>query len=535
MFCSKFIQKILRGLCFALGLAVLSTSFTSYADKEDDIAANQAMTVESNTWDEWPTGPIVSAKAAILMEAETGTILYAKNIHSQEYPASTTKILTSLIAIENCKMDDMVTFSWDAVHDIDPGSNHIAIDVGEQLSIEDCLKAILIRSANEVSFAVAEHIAGGHWETFSTIMNERARELGALNSNFVNPNGLPNEEHVTTAYDLAMIGRAFFANEILCKITLTKQLHLYPTETQPDEIWENNQMSLLPGKEYAYDYIVGCKTGYTNDARSCLVSCAEKDGMKLICVVLRDESPYQYEDTISLFEYGFSNFEKRSVAQNETQYNIGNDTFLYSGSDIFGNSQPILALNQSDYVVLPKTADFEDMDSTISYDTESETEAALITYTYHGVNVGTASIDFALGKQSNYQFEISTGEDLTSPIENTENSNTSKNNPTADDITSFSDKTDENTTDESPSFIFVNIEKILIVVGIVIGILIIILIIMMILKNYQFNSPQNNRRLRTSERKRRTQYYNSVSPDLRRKRRQQIADAKRRQRKARRH
>ena len=158
------------------------------------------------------------------MDADTGAILYAKNIHQQEYPASTTKILTTLIASERCSMDEIVDFSYDAVHDIDPGSNHIAIDPGEQLTMEECLNAILIRSANEVSFAVAEHISGTTWQDFAPIMNERAKELGCVDSNFVNPNGLPNEDHYTSAYDLAMIGRAFFANEALCKMTMTHML-----------------------------------------------------------------------------------------------------------------------------------------------------------------------------------------------------------------------------------------------------------------------------------------------------------------------
>lgn len=523
---NKFITRL--GCCL-LGLSVLGSSFTSHATtiKEDSIAVNQAIAVESNARTDWPQGPIVSASSAILMEAETGVILYEKNIHAQEYPASTTKILTTLIAAETCAMDEMVTFSYKATHDIDPGSNHIGMDADEQLPMEDCLKAILIRSANEVSFAVAEHIAKDNWEAFAPIMNERAKELGAINSNFVNPNGLPNEEHVTTAYDLAMIGRAFFDNELLCKMTMTKQLHLYPTEVQPDEIWENNQMSLLPGKEYAYEYLVGCKTGYTNAARSCLVSCAEKDGLKLICVVLKDEAPYQYEDTIALFEYGFSNFEKRNISENETKYDLGSNTLSYSEEDIFGSSQPILSVNKEDYVVLPKTADFNTMKATVSYETSSEEEAALIRYTYHDVFVGSASIDFALGKQADYTFEVSTGEDITSE----ETTNASTNTGETKDTTPSDQK---EAKDETPSFFFVNIKNIMIIVGCIVGVVIIGLIIMTFLKNYQINIPSRNRRISNRINRHRLLYKEDLSVDLRKKRKQQIADAKRRQRRARR-
>lgn len=516
-------RKALQGLAAVLGLSLTISALPVQASKkEDTILANQAVDVESNQWTAWPTGPVVSAESAILMEAETGIILYEKNIHKQQYPASTTKILTTLIAIESCALDEMVTFSYKATHDIDPGSNHIGIDANEQLSMEDCLKAILIRSANEVSFGVAEHIAKASWENFAPIMNERAKELGCLNSNFVNPNGLPNEEHVTTAYDLAMIGRAFFANELLCKMTLTKQLHLYPTENQPDEIWENNSMALLPGKEYAYEYIVGCKTGYTNAARSCLVSCAEKDGLKLICVVLRDESPLQYEDTIALFEYGFSNFEKRNVSQNETRYNIDTNNFFYNDNDIFGSSQALLNLNKDDYVIMPKTAPFSEAASTISYDTDSEAEAALITYTYHGKYIGEASIDFALGNKADYQFELSDVEDITPSI----------NAVTSDTEDSNSSETTAATQDE-PSFFFIDWKKIFIVAGLIAGILFIAAIILSILSNYQINPKRGSRRLDSGRRRNRRYGQQYVSTDLQKKRKQQIAEAKRRLRRTR--
>lgn len=509
----KFIKRLGT---FLLTASVLGSSFTTHGakDKEEIILENQAIPVESNQRENWPMGPIISAGSAILIEAKTGTILYEKNIHSQEYPASTTKILTTLIAMERCSMDEMVTFSYKATHDIDPGSNHIGMDTGEQLPMEDCLKAILIRSANEVSFAVAEHIAGDTWEHFAPIMNERAKELGCLNSNFVNPNGLPNEEHVTTAYDLAMIGRAFFENELLCKMTLTKQLHLYPTDVQPDEIWENNHMLLIPGKEYAYEYLVGCKTGYTNAARNTLISCAEKDGLRLICVVMREEAPYQYEDTITLFEYGFNNFTKKNIAENETRYSLGDEAPFSSDQDIFGSSKPILNLNAHDFVVLPKTATFQDMQTSISYNTASSKDAATITYTYNGVTVGTAHVQFAPDAMEDYEFEsVSTGEGLDN---NKNNSSKSK---------------EENDT---PSFIFFNIKVILIVLGCLAGGFIICLLGRLFLQNYQINLPKFRRRPLIRKRRRQKFHSSKLSFDAQQQRKQQIKEAKRRHKNARR-
>lgn len=220
---------------------------------EERIRDQQEMTVESNEIPGWPAGPVVTAESAILIEAETGAILYAKNIHARQYPASTTKILTTLIASEQCSLDEWVTFSREAVFDTPRDSNHIAMDVGQQLTMEDCLNAILIRSANEVSFAVAEHISGGSWQDFSEIMNARAAELGCVDSHFANPNGLPDENHYTSAYDLAMIGKAFFANEMLCRISLTPRLHILPNDHMPYEKLENSKMELLPGRSYAYE------------------------------------------------------------------------------------------------------------------------------------------------------------------------------------------------------------------------------------------------------------------------------------------
>lgn len=465
-------QKYIRLVTALLlgGSLLCSQALSVCADtqsNEDRLEAQRAMAIQSNETPNWPAGPVVSAEAAILMEADTGTILYSKNIHQKEYPASTTKILTTLIATEQCSLDEVVTFSHDAVFDNPPGSSGIAMDVGQTLTMEQCLNAILIRSANEVCFAVAEHITGTtDWSVFAEIMNNRAKELGCLNSNFVNPNGLPDENHYTTAYDLAMIGRAFFANEMLCKISLSRRLEIPASGTIPEAKIENNAMQIIPGGAYAYEYLVGCKTGYTNAARSCLVSCAEKDGMRLICVVLRDEAPLQYEDTISLFNYGFSNFEKVNVSQSETKYNIEDSNRFYGGSDIFGNSKPLLTLNKNDYIILPRTASFEATSSSISYETGNKEDAAIIAYTYHGVAIGTVHVNFSM-EESGYAFDTL---------------------PEEQDVP----QTDE----EEKSVVFINIMRVLIVAGIAAAVLLVVLFVRLILRNYQFSSPMRRRNRR---------------------------------------
>ena len=514
--------------------------------KEENIAYNQSLAVQSNAVANWPTGPVISAESAILMDADTGAILYAKNIHQKEYPASTTKILTTLIASERCSMDEIVDFSYDAVHDIDPGSNHIAIEPGEQLTMEECLNAILIRSANEVSFAVAEHISGTTWQDFGDIMNERAKELGCVDSHFVNPNGLPNEEHYTSAYDLAMIGRAFFANEALCKMTMTHMLHILPSERQPDDIMEVNKMELIPGGKYAYPYLVGCKTGYTDVARSTLVSCAEKDGMKLICVVMKDENPNYYEDTIALFDYGFSNFQRANISQTETKYNIDNAGAFYSGNDIFGNSKPILQLNQNDSITLPNTITFRDAVSAISYDNTAPGQAAVITYTYNDVVLGTASIDFTASEKGSSVFGDETtgttdGAEATAATQ--EPDSTGATQPTegaaadepADEgggiptATQPAASGEEDTASGGPAVIFINVIKVFFwILGIAAAIFL-VLLTRAFIKNYHFAHRSTRLTWRFGRRRKRSRSrYRSVDQDLQSRRREAIRQAKKR-------
>lgn len=431
-----------------------------------EVEDRAALPIETNAIEDWPEGPVISAQSAILIDAESGVILYAKNIHEPLYPASTTKLLTCLIALENCSLDEVVTFSYDAIFDTPRDSSNIALDVGNELTMEQCLNAILIASANEVAFGVAEHITGTSWQDFAVLMNERAAELGCVDSHFVNPNGLPDDNHYTSAYDLAVIGRAFFANELLCRISSSTRLELPPTDKQPKHIIENARNQILAGRTYAYEYLVGSKTGYTIAARSSLVSCAERDGMKLIAVVLADEAPSQYTDTIALFNYGFGNFERLNVSKTETRFQIDNAGFFYSSHDIFGNSKPILSLNTADCIVLPKTASFADAAYSISYDTEEENTAAVITYTYHDWFVGSVSVDFAKQPESPYSFE-STPSDAS-----------------------------KEAASNGQRVIFINIFKVLLCIVGTAGAIILIILLRAFLKSYQFATRDRSGRRR---------------------------------------
>lgn len=382
----------------------LSSQLTAFAAPSAQELAEQRknLPIQSNSYENWPDGPQVSAQSAIVMDVDSGAVLYAKNIDEKLYPASTTKILTCLLAVENAQMDERVEFSYDAVFGVPRDGSNMGIDVGEILPMEDCLYGILVGSANEVAAAVGEHI-GGDTETFLQMMNDRAKELGCKNTNFMNANGLHDENHYTTAYDLALIGRAFFSNDYLANIANTKRVHFEPTPTQPDDFYLNNKNKLVNG-EIKYQYYLGGKTGYTSYAKQTLVSCAEKDGMRLVCVVMKEETPDQFNDTVTLFNYAFSNFKKIKVSEVETKYTIENTGFYNSGQDIFGSSKSILQLDSNGYIVIPSTVEFADVKSTISYDDLKDGQVANIKYTYNDIFVGNVSVNLSPNTE-NYDFE----------------------------------------------------------------------------------------------------------------------------------
>ena len=383
---------------------MLNSTLPAYAKETAEDLANirKNLPIQSNSYENWPDGPQVSSQSAIVMDVDSGAVLYAKNIDERLYPASTTKILTCLLAVENAKMDEMVEFSHDAVFGVPRDGSNMGIDVGEILPMEDCLYGILVGSANEVAAAVGEHV-GGDTETFLQMMNDRAKELGCKNTNFMNANGLHDDNHYTTAYDLALIARAFFSNDYLANIANTPRVHFEPTATQPDDFYLNNKNKLV-SKEIKYEYYLGGKTGYTKEAKQTLVSCAEKDGMRLVCVVMKEETPDQFNDTVTLFNYGFSNFKKIKVSNVETKYTTNNTGLFDAGQDIFGSSKSILELDKNSYIVIPGSAEFADIESAISYDNLSENQIARINYTYNGIFVGSVPVNLAENTES-YDFE----------------------------------------------------------------------------------------------------------------------------------
>lgn len=249
----------------------------------------------------------IEAEAAVLIDAETGCVIYDKNKDVQKFPASITKIMTATLALENAKLDERVLFSHQAVFSLPYNSSHIAMDEGESLSMEQSLYAIMLESANEVSNAVAEHL-GGTNEGFAEMMNKKAKELGAVNTHFTNPHGLHDENHYTTAYDMALIMQAAIKNPEFLKIITTQSMKLPPTEKQPLERPLNNSHKMIySGNSNYHENVVGGKTGFTTEAGNTLVTYAKKDDKNLIAVILHDSSAKAaYTDTKALLNYGFN-------------------------------------------------------------------------------------------------------------------------------------------------------------------------------------------------------------------------------------
>lgn len=339
--------------------------------------------------DYWPKqSEEIEAGAAILMDVDTGTILYKKNINETYYPASITKILTTLIAIENSTMDEIVTFSEDSVYKTE-GSG-IWRDIGEKMTMEQCLYAVMLESANECAYAVAEHI-GGTMQKFVKMMNAKAKALGCKNSHFNNPHGLPDEKHYVTAKDMAIIARAAYENETFRLLCGTKRYTIPKTNKHNEVTPMVNHHKMLYPKDtdaYLYDYCTGGKTGYTVAAGHTLVTYAQKDGMTLLAVILNGSSPKYWNETRTLFEFGFENFNMCNVAE----YAEINDSDTEEKYDSLNTNEPYAQIDPQSRIILPKTVNFSKTTMEISYENLPENVLAQLKYTYGKRKIGTADI-----------------------------------------------------------------------------------------------------------------------------------------------
>ena len=293
-------RKIITTIFITIIFAILIPFIPVYADDEVQSDENNLK---------------IYAEAALLIDTNTQKILYNKNAKERKYPASTTKILTAIITIENCNLDDKVIVDYDSIMAVPSGYTVAALQVGEELTVKQLLQVLLVHSANDAANVLAKHV-GGSIESFASMMNTKANEIGCQDSHFLNPSGKHEDEHYTTAYDLALIMKYCMKNSTFKELVSSKSCIIPATNKYPERVFTNtNDLLVVDTREiasnYYYPYAIAGKTGYTTEAKNCLVTVAKKDDIELICVVLgclkTDEGlSARFVDTKALFEYGYN-------------------------------------------------------------------------------------------------------------------------------------------------------------------------------------------------------------------------------------
>lgn len=370
----------------------------------------------------WPKGPAkksLSSASAIVMELSTGSVLYSKNIHARHFPASITKIMTAMLTLENCSLSETVTFTEEEAR-LEYGSSSCYSEPGETFSIEQLLYGIMLQSANEMCVAAADHVSGTV-EDFVGLMNDRVASLGLKDTHFMNPNGLHDEDHYTSAYDMACIAREAWKNPTFQKITGTKTYAMGATnKRKAKEILGGqllNHHQMLNGynyPKYQYQYCVGGKTGFTSLALSTLVTYAEKDGMQLVAVIMKARDPKQgepneYTDTSRILDFAFEKYKKYRVDAASSEIN---EHLFNTFDSYFNTKESPLRLSGESTVVLPDGVDISKAKQKVAYNTgakltEGENIIGTVTYTYGGHTVGYSDIIYDTTETNSHLDEAS--------------------------------------------------------------------------------------------------------------------------------
>lgn len=345
---------------------------------------------------DWPEPPEIESAAAVIIEASTGAILYNKNAYEAYYPASTTKLMTSLLAIEQCPLSDIVTCSRDSVETIGWDSSRIGLVAGESIDMENALYAILLASANEVSYAVAEHI-GGTMENFVAMMNKKASDLGCVNTHFMNPHGLDDEQHYSCPYDLALIAKKAIEYTTFRRISGSYN-HKIPETNKNEHRWISNTHPHIK-KNVVYEGVFAGKTGSTSLAGNCLVTCAERDGMTIICAIMKAPNRDTVNrDTVILLDYAFDNFTLTPLTASETTSKNAFPVLFEDEEALIADVSSPLSVSDAS-LVLPKGAVYNDLTKEISLVpsvafTSGENVIGKVSYYYADNYVGSGEIIF---------------------------------------------------------------------------------------------------------------------------------------------
>lgn len=338
---------------------------------------------------DWTKGPQIEGESAILVDMFTGAVLYSKNADKAQYPASITKIMTALLGCENLDPSQKFTMSQSAAYGIsDSNSSSIYADTGEEFTIEQALMAVMLQSANEMTLAVAE-LTTGSTKKFVEQMNLKARQLGCTNTHFNNPNGLPDETHYTTAADMAKIARAAWFNPTFRKFASTQYYEIPPTNKFAETRYLLNHHKMMKNQAYAYNGVLGGKTGYTEAAGNTLVTYAKNDNTYLVAVVLQSVNG-AYADTANLLDYGFNNFSRTAVKdlpKKITRRCLPAEKYILKDYD----NDTLFETRRTASVSLPTGVDTSALKKTYSI-TKNPAGLPLmtVTFTYNDHPVGTA-------------------------------------------------------------------------------------------------------------------------------------------------
>ncbi len=383
-------KKLSRVFCLLLGaLYLLSAVYGQSVLAAGEVPSGEPAK-EPSSLAEWPAGPALEAEAGILIDAKTGTVLFEKNGEERLYPASITKLMTALLVLENAPMSDVVTFSYEAATSIEYDSSNIAVTDGEQLTVEQCMYALLLHSANEVANGLAEHVAGS-MDAFAEMMNHRARQLGCTNTHFVNAHGLHNENHYSSCHDMALIMKELIHNETFIRLSSAEKYTIEPTNKQPEARYLHQSHKMLTQSEYTYEGTVTGKNGYTPEAGNTLVTYAVRGDMELIAVSMKSNWKH-YSDTIAMLNYGFDNFTSYNMADAQIDA-LSELDFLSASQKVFDTSAADFKLSDDGWAILPNGVPAASLESSLTLNSgASSNQVADITYSYQGVPLGYGSL-----------------------------------------------------------------------------------------------------------------------------------------------
>ena len=350
------LAAVISALCMCLMLC-----------QETVFAAADPSVVTTNATAGWPQAEDINSTTGVLIEASTGTVLFNKSMDQQMYPASITKVLTTLVTLENGNMSDPVTMTQTGVNYAVGGSANQGTRVGEVFTLEQLLYGTMLASANDMATQMGEYI-GGSIENFAAMMNARAVELGCTGTHFTNACGMPDPNHVTTAHDMALIMRAAVEREDCRKIAGTGS-YTIPATNMSGERSVTNHDPLLLNKDFMYSGLIGGKTGYTDAAQNTLVNAASRDGFTLVCVTMHAvDAPKAAFDHVNLFNYGYDNFEMCEVLPAE---------YCVAGRN---------------RIVIPKGMKLEDLEENIEQYDADGTAMVQKTYLLNGYSLGSVTL-----------------------------------------------------------------------------------------------------------------------------------------------